>query len=118
MTCIQTDEHYFQNTEKSQIRPVQGRDTEKSQPTLQQPLLIILKWDNMTEFVYKTHSVFVQEGIIEVQPYEERENETAEDIIHHYIELEKLQETDPKIQDIIACNPHHYSIEKLTSQYI
>lgn len=116
MTRIQTDAHYFKNTQNSEVTPIQGKGGD--QPTFQQPLLIVLEWNNVTEFVYKTHSIFIKDGTIEVQPYDEREEQTAEEIIQHYIDLEKIQRTEPKIQEILACNPNEYPIEKLTSQYI
>jgi hypothetical protein len=115
MTNINIDPHYFENTEASHVRPIQGECGETD--SLSDPLLLAVKWDNMTEFIYSSYSIFIYNTSIEVQPYEERKSEQDEAIIQKFIDFFKSND-NPDIKGILACNPNKYPIEKLTGQFI
>lgn len=74
----------------------------------------------MMEYVYKTHSIFIDDVGIEVIPYEERMSESSEEIINRFIKAykDRMENKEENLEGIIACNPHEYSIGTLASQCI
>lgn len=122
-----TDPHYFENTNSSCIQEVRNLTTDPgkdSSSLLEGKLLMIINWGTVTEFLYETYSVYVysHNKPIDYETYERRNSKSNEQIIQEYINRHKEGESDASHtaipENIIACNPHEYPVEKLTAQYI
>lgn len=122
-----TDPHYFENTNSSCLQKARHITTDPSKNSrshLKGKLLLIIDWGTVTEFLYETYSIYVyeHENPVDYEPYEERKSKSNQEIIQKYIARHKEKNTDASHkaipEEIIACNPHEYSAEKITAQYL